>query len=88
MIDGGDLETFALSQHEAKRVMGHPIAEEVDDGATADALLEVWRYDPRSLGDDRIVDPLSLYAQFWDHPDERIAIAADELLQDVLWSED
>ena len=88
MIDGGDLATFALSQHEAKRVMGHPVAEEVGDDAIADALLEVWRYDPRSLGDDRIVDPLSLYAQFWDHPDERIAIAADELLQDVLWSED
>lgn len=50
-----------------------------------EATIETWRYDPGILGKHRIVDPLSLYAQFWDSADERIARAANELLERVDW---
>jgi hypothetical protein len=50
--------------------------------ADADMTFEVWRYAPEATrwpGD--LVDPLSLHLQFRSHPDERVAIAAKELLQ-------
>lgn len=43
---------------------------------------KVWRYDPDTTArQDEIVDPISLHLQFRDHPDERLAITAHELLQ-------
>jgi hypothetical protein len=50
--------------------------------ADADMTFEVWRYAPEATrwpGD--LVDPLSLHLQFRNHPDERVAIAAKELLE-------
>ena len=32
-----------------------------------------------------IVDPLSLYAQFHDHRDERVSMAAERLLDGISW---
>ena len=43
--------------------------------------IETWSYDPAALSDTDTVDPLSLYAQFHDHRDERIAMAAEQLLE-------
>lgn len=51
----------------------------------ADAVLEIWSYDPASLSKKMTVDPLSLYAQFMGHPDERIAMATEELLGTMNW---
>ena len=51
----------------------------------ADGVVETWRYDPHVLSDSPVVDVLSLYAQFWDHRDERVAYAASELLEAIDW---
>lgn len=51
----------------------------------ADFMIEFWHYDPTTLTRDETVDPLSLYAQFWDHNDERVASAAKDLLEYVPW---
>ncbi|HTN41236.1 MAG TPA: hypothetical protein VLZ84_08810 [Asticcacaulis sp.] len=58
--------------------------EEVDP-EEAEAILEIWSYDPAPLARKMTVDPLSLYAQFMNHPDERIAMATDELLGTLNW---
>jgi DNA-binding transcriptional ArsR family regulator len=58
--------------------------EEVDP-EEADTVLEIWSYDPVPLTDKWTVDALSLYAQFWDHPDERVAMAAEDLLGTLKW---
>jgi hypothetical protein len=50
-----------------------------------EAIIETWRYDPTRLGNGHIVDPLSLYAQYWDHEDERLAQAAEHLLETISW---
>lgn len=50
-----------------------------------EATIETWHYDPAILGKHRVVDPLSLYAQFWDSVDERVARAADDLLERIDW---
>lgn len=51
----------------------------------ADFVIETWSYDPAALSDTDTVDPLSLYAQFRDHRDERVSIAAEQLLENIPW---
>jgi hypothetical protein len=51
----------------------------------ADLVVETWSYDPAALSDTDIVDPLSLYAQFRDDRDERISMAAEQLLESIAW---
>ena len=48
-------------------------------------IVETWAYDPLGLSDARTVDPLSLYAQFRDHRDERVSKAAERLLKGMAW---
>ncbi|WP_139044006.1 MarR family transcriptional regulator [Allomesorhizobium alhagi] len=55
------------------------------DRDEADCIIETWSYDPAALSDTSTVDPLSLYAQFRDHRDERVAMAADRLLEHLTW---
>ncbi|WP_296615618.1 hypothetical protein [Sphingomonas sp.] len=47
--------------------------------------LETWRYDPSTLARAGVVDPLSLYLSARDDPDERIAQAAQQLLESIGW---
>ncbi len=61
------------------------LAETTNDIGEAIALIETWRYDPRVLSKDHIVDPLSLIAQFKNDTDERIAQAADDLKARIAW---
>lgn len=51
----------------------------------ADLVIETWSYDPAALSDTDMVDPLSLYAQFRDHRDERVSMAAEHLLESIAW---
>jgi hypothetical protein len=51
----------------------------------ADFVIETLSYDPAALSDTDTVDPLSLYAQFRDHRDERVSVAAEHLLENIPW---
>jgi len=55
------------------------------DRHDADYMVETWSYDPAGLSDMPTVDPLSLYAQFKDHSNERVAAAAERLLEGLPW---
>jgi hypothetical protein len=50
------------------------------DAEDAQIAVEIWSYDPALLSEGPYVDPLSLYLQFRDSHDDRIAICANELL--------
>jgi len=47
--------------------------------------LETWSYDPTTLARDGFVDPLSLYLSVRYNLDERVAQAADQLLEPFGW---
>jgi DNA-binding MarR family transcriptional regulator len=47
--------------------------------------IETWTYDPGALTTDRVVDPLSLYLSLRHQPDERVAQAAEHLLESLPW---
>jgi len=52
----------------------------IDDGKCA---VEIWRYDPTILSGGKAVDPLSLAVQLAKNYDERVQLAAEELLKKV-----
>jgi DNA-binding transcriptional ArsR family regulator len=47
--------------------------------------VETWTYDPAALTSEMIVDPLSLYLSVRGHTDERVAGAAEDLLERMPW---
>ena len=78
------LHTFAVAAGNWKAVAQTcGIVETGQDQAVH--KVETWAYDPNGLSDARIVDPLSLYAQFRDHRDERVSKSAERLLEDMAW---
>jgi hypothetical protein len=77
-------ETFAVAASDWKAIAETFDLTEVQEFEEAYAV-ETWSYDPAGLSDGPVVDPLSLYAEFRDHHDERISIAAEGLLEGVLW---
>jgi len=79
-----EVKHFAASLAYWNEIQETEDVEEVDPDE-AEAILEIWSYDPAPLARKMTVDPLSLYAQFMDHPDERIAMATDKLLGTLNW---
>lgn len=77
------LPTFAIVSAGWKPWFDENGIEDVNDIDEADALIEIWRYDPAILSDGPHVDPLSLYAQFWADPNPRLASAAEALLREL-----
>lgn len=75
---------FAITSSEWKGFLARAEFQE-DDIDEGDFIVETWGYDPRGLSDKDIVDPLSLYAQFWNHEDERVSMAAEQLLERMPW---
>ncbi len=47
--------------------------------------VQTWTYDPRILARNGVIDPLSLYLSVRGSPDERVAQAAEELLETFEW---
>jgi DNA-binding MarR family transcriptional regulator len=47
--------------------------------------IQTWTYDPQLLAEGGVVDRLSLYLTFRESADERVAQAADELLETFPW---
>ena len=78
------LDTFAVAASDWKETADTCGLFETDRDS-ADGIVETWVYDPAGLSGARVVDRLSLYAQFRDHRDERVSLAAERLLEEVAW---
>jgi hypothetical protein len=79
-----EITTYALSASDWKTTAREHDLREIEE-FEADFSVETWSYDPGALSDDGVVDPLSLFAQFQNHPDERLAGAAAQLLENIHW---
>ena len=78
------LPVFAVAASDWKSVAHtHEFVETDRDQACH--IVETWSYDPAALSTAGTVDPLSLYAQFHDHRDERVSMAAERLLDRMPW---
>ena len=78
------LRCFAASGA-AWKTLSRTYGEVVDEKIEADFQIDVWSYDPKRLSQGTLVDPLSLRAQFLNHPDERVARSAEDLLEQLTW---
>lgn len=76
------ITTYAIAADNWKAVRKRFGWAEVPPGE-ASFMVESWSYDPDKLSDRPEVDRLSLYAQFRDHPDERISEAATDILKGI-----
>lgn len=47
--------------------------------------IQTWTYDPNILAKEGVIDRLSLYLSVRENPDERVAQAAEELLEKFEW---
>ena len=73
-------ETFAVAARNWKKIAQTLKFVEGDEFEKS-FTVETWSYDPDGLSGSSLVDPLSLYAQFHDHRDERVSIAAQTLFE-------
>jgi len=74
--------TFAIADHEWKFFepkFGPQVEEPIVPGVM---LIETWSYDPKALSAEPTVDRLSLWLAMHDHPDERVARAAEIALKE------
>lgn len=58
---------------------------ELPHRADHELQVELWRYNPRLIKEGACVDELSLWLSVKDSEDERVAMAADELLGEMKW---
>ena len=83
-LSSPDLPVYAIHGDDWNLVQKKGV-EEVKSREQADAKIELWHYRPDALSEHATVDPLSLYAEFWNDANERIAKAAREALEHVAW---
>jgi hypothetical protein len=82
-IAEGAVQYFAISTDELKQLQK---ANDFPEWNNQDGnyCLEVWSYEPKSLGTSEIVDPLSLFLSMRIEKDERIEISLEQLIHG-LW---
>lgn len=78
------IDSFAVAASNWKAILQTTGLVETDRDE-AGCMIETWSYDPAALSDTNTVDALSLYVQFRNHRDERVAMAADQLLENLPW---
>ena len=78
------LDAFAVAASDWKAIAQTRGFVETGRGQAAH-IVETWAYDPAGLSTARTVDPLSLYAHFRNHRDERVSMAAERLLKEIAW---
>lgn len=79
------LPTYALGPKLFESWLEQGIAIGCPDAEQADAKIEVWSYEPQLLGDNEMVDRLSLYLSLRHNADERIQQQLERLMEEVQW---
>ncbi len=79
LINEENVQHYAISKKEFKD-LGIETDKEFGENT-----IEIWRYDPRKLSDNQVVDKLSLYLTLKDHPDERIQIELENMINQMQW---
>ena len=85
MIADDRLPTYALPLAVFQDFLERGICTGCRDAEHATARIEVWSYPPERLGDNEMVDPLSLYLSLRDSQDERVQQQLEQLIAEVKW---
>jgi DNA-binding MarR family transcriptional regulator len=85
MIADDRLPTYALPLAVFQDFLERGVCAVCQDTEKAAAKIEVWAYNPRLLGDDQMVDRLSLYMSLRNSADERVQQQLEQLITEVQW---
>jgi hypothetical protein len=85
LLQDDALPTFAMRDTAWRDLHRLHAATAVQHPDEASARIELWRYNPDLLSKEGLVDRLSLYLSLSDSADERVRLAAGELLEGVRW---
>lgn len=85
MLSDDAVPTYAIFKRDVAKLIGSGAITALPDSDDADALVEVWNYDPALLGQHGLVDPLSLRLSLRDCPDERVEKELDAVMRDFPW---
>jgi len=77
-------QTLAVAGADWNRLVREHGLRDIEPGDDGDDV-QTWTYDPAALADRNVVDRLSLYLSVRDHGDERVAQAAEQLLESLPW---
>jgi len=55
---------------------------------TGDNVIEIWRYNPKQLSNNKFVDKLSLYLLFKNDSDERVQNEFEQIINEIQWLEE
>jgi hypothetical protein len=85
LLAADSLPTYALGPKMLESWLEQGTLTECPDAEQATAKIEVWSYDPKILGDNELVDPLSLYLSLRHNADERVQQQLEQLMKVVQW---
>lgn len=85
MLSDDRLPTYAFGPKMLESYLEQGIVIGCRDSDQATAKMEVWSYEPKLLGDNEAVDPLSLYLSLRDNADERVQQQLERIMEQVPW---
>jgi hypothetical protein len=85
MLADDRLPTYALGPKMIESCLERGTLTGCPDAEQATAKIEVWSYEPKLLGDNEVVDPLSLYLSLRYNADERVQQQLERLIEEVQW---
>jgi hypothetical protein len=85
MIAQDRIPTYALGPKMLESWLEKGVLTGCPDAEQATARVEVWSYEPKLLGDNEAVDPLSLYLSLRYTADERVQQQLERLIEGVAW---
>jgi len=85
MLAADRLPTYALGPKMLESWLERGTLTGCPDAEQATAKIEVWSYEPKLLGDNEVVDPLSLYLSLRYNADERVHQQLERLIEEIKW---
>lgn len=85
MLADDRLQTYAFGPKMLESYLEQGIITGCCDSDQATAKMEVWSYEPKLLGDNEAVDPLSLYLSLRYNADERVQQQLEQLIEEIPW---
>jgi len=85
MLADDRLPTYALGPRMLEAWLEQGLMIGCPDAEQANFRIEVWSYEPKLLGDNQAVDPLSLYLSLRYNADERVQQQLEQLIKEMPW---
>lgn len=85
MLADDRLPTYSLGSRMLEAWLEQGLMIGCPDAEQANVKIEVWSYEPKLLGDNQAVDPLSLYLSLRHNADERVQQQLEQLIKEIPW---